>query len=128
MSQGGRVAVGADEDVIAASRVRDLERLLSRKMLEVEVQREALAVARGEKSRLAVAVPITGRFPMKTVDGTIGVAPSSLVEQLRAASRAAAVTAGRVMTNCSLPIASSPMLGRPTATGRSLRKSIARAG
>lgn len=56
MSQGGRTAVKADEDVVGASRVRDLEqrvreleRLLGRKTLEVEVLKEALAVARGKK-------------------------------------------------------------------------------
>ena len=44
MSQGGQVAVKADEQVVAASklrdleqRVRELERLLGRKTLEVEV-------------------------------------------------------------------------------------------
>ena len=56
MSQGGRAAVGADEDVVAASkvrelehRVRELERLLGRKTLEVEVLKEALSVAREKK-------------------------------------------------------------------------------
>ncbi len=56
MSQGGQVAVKADEDVVAASkareleqRVRELERLLGRKTLEVEVLKEALAVAREKK-------------------------------------------------------------------------------
>jgi|SRR5579875_139721 transposase len=56
MAQGGRVAVKADEDVVAASRVRDLEqrvreleRLLGRKTLEVEVLKEALAAAREKK-------------------------------------------------------------------------------
>ena len=56
MSQGGQVAVKADEDVVAASRLRDLEqrvreleRLLGRKTLEVEVLKEALTVARGKK-------------------------------------------------------------------------------
>ncbi len=54
--QGGQVAVKADEDVVAASkardleqRVRELERLLGRKTLEVEVLKEALAAARGKK-------------------------------------------------------------------------------
>jgi transposase len=53
MSQGGQVAVRADEDVVAASRareleqrVRELERLLGRKTLEVDVLKEALAVSR----------------------------------------------------------------------------------
>jgi transposase len=52
----GRAAVRADEDVVASSRVRELEgrvreleRLLGRKTLEVEVLKEALAAARGKK-------------------------------------------------------------------------------
>jgi transposase len=56
MTQGGQVAVRADEDVVAQSRARDLEhrvreleRLLGRKTLEVEVLKEALAAARGKK-------------------------------------------------------------------------------
>ena len=56
MTQGGQVAVRADEDVVALSRareleqrVRELERLLGRKTLEVEVLKEALAAARGKK-------------------------------------------------------------------------------
>jgi transposase len=53
MSQGGQVAVKADEDVVAVSRareleqrVRELERLLGRKTMEVEVLKEALVAAR----------------------------------------------------------------------------------
>ena len=49
MSEGGQVAVRADEDVVAVSRFRELERLLGRKPLEVEVLKEALAAARGKK-------------------------------------------------------------------------------
>jgi transposase len=56
MSQGGQVAVKADEDVVAASkarelehRVRELERLLGRKTMEVEILKEALANAREKK-------------------------------------------------------------------------------
>jgi transposase len=56
MSEGGRTAVRADEDVVGSrrvreleARVRDLERLLGRKTLEVEVLKEALAAARGKK-------------------------------------------------------------------------------
>jgi transposase len=58
MSEGGRAAIQADDDVVAAGRlrelegrIRDLERLLSRKTMEVEVLREALGAAR-EKSPL----------------------------------------------------------------------------
>lgn len=53
MAEGGQVAVQADEEVVAGirvreleARVRDLERLLGRKTLEVEVLKEALAIAR----------------------------------------------------------------------------------
>ena len=56
LSQGGQVAVKADEDVVAASkvreleqRVRELERLLGRKTMEVEILKEALANAREKK-------------------------------------------------------------------------------
>ena len=56
MTQGGQVAVRADEDGVAASRarelehrVRELERLLGRKTLEVEVLKEALTASRGKK-------------------------------------------------------------------------------
>ncbi len=52
MSEGGKEAVRADEDVVAASevrrleeRVRDLERSLGRKTLEVEILKEALDLA-----------------------------------------------------------------------------------
>ncbi len=57
MAEGGQVAVQADDNVVAASRVRelelrvrDLERLLGRKTLEVEVLKEALAAARVKKA------------------------------------------------------------------------------
>ncbi len=56
MMQGGQVAIKADDVVVAASharelelRVRELERLLGRKTLEVEVLKEALTAARGKK-------------------------------------------------------------------------------
>ena len=56
MAEGGQQAVQADDAVVPASdlrrleeRVRELERLLGRKTLEVEVLKEALAVARGKK-------------------------------------------------------------------------------
>jgi hypothetical protein len=53
MSEGGKEAVRPDEDVVAASevrrleeRVRELERLLGRKTMEVEILKEALDLAR----------------------------------------------------------------------------------
>src|SRR5579871_3777977 len=50
LTEGGAAAVGSDEPVVASSevrrleeRVRDLERLLGRKTMEVEILKEALA-------------------------------------------------------------------------------------
>jgi transposase len=59
MSEGGKEAVRVDEDVVAASevrrleeRVRELERLLGRKTMEVEILKEALDFARVKKPTL----------------------------------------------------------------------------
>ena len=57
--EGGREAVQADEDVVGASkvrelerRVRDLERLLGRKTMGLEILKEALDLARAKKPAL----------------------------------------------------------------------------
>jgi transposase len=56
MREGALSAVRADEEVVAASevkqlrvRIRELERLLGKKTLEVEILKEALEVAREKK-------------------------------------------------------------------------------
>ena len=56
MVEGGHEAVQADEDVVGAScvrelekRVRELERLLGRKTMETEILKEALELARPKK-------------------------------------------------------------------------------
>ena len=56
MLEGGQAAIQADEDVVGASRVRDLEkrvrdleRLLGRKTMEIEILKEALDLARPKK-------------------------------------------------------------------------------
>lgn len=56
MAEGGKAAIQADGEVVAAGRlrelegrIRDLERLLGRKTMEVEILREALSAARGKK-------------------------------------------------------------------------------
>jgi transposase len=56
MLEGGHAAVQADEDVVGASRVRNLEKrvrnlecLLGRKTMENEILKEALDVARPKK-------------------------------------------------------------------------------
>jgi transposase len=57
MTEGGQQAVRADDDVVPAvdlrraeERVRELERLLGRKTLEVEVLKEALELTRAKKA------------------------------------------------------------------------------
>ncbi|AWV23398.1 Transposase [Roseomonas mucosa] len=64
MAEGGLEAVRADDDVVAASRVReleakvrDLERLLGRKTMEAEILREALDATRGKKPGLRLPSP-----------------------------------------------------------------------
>ena len=57
MTEGGQQAVRADDEVVPAAdlrraeeRVRELERLLGRKTLEVEILKEALELARAKKA------------------------------------------------------------------------------
>ena len=56
MSEGGKVAVQADEEVVSVSenralkkRVRELERLLGKKTMEAEILKEAIEIAREKK-------------------------------------------------------------------------------
>jgi transposase len=67
MSEGGKEAVRADDEVVAAShvrrleeRVRELERLLGRKTMEVELLKEALDLARAKKPTLLSHSPLPG--------------------------------------------------------------------
>ena len=62
MLEGGFQAVAADEDVVGASKVRDLEkrvrqleRLLGRKTLENEILKEALELARPKRPPLRLS-------------------------------------------------------------------------
>ncbi|MGH2803321.1 MAG: IS3 family transposase [Thermoleophilaceae bacterium] len=88
MAEGGREAVRVDDEVVGAARmrqleerIRELERLLGRKTMEVEILKEALAAARGKKTAVALAVVRSGRFPMKAVADTLQVARSNLAAQ-----------------------------------------------
>ena len=62
MLEGGAAAVQADDDVVAAAkvrelekRVRDLERMLGKKTMEAEILREALELASPKKPALRLA-------------------------------------------------------------------------
>ena len=88
MTEGGAVAVQADDAVTGNAelrrldeRMRELERQLGRKTLEVEILKEALARSR-QKTDVARDVAAQGRFPVKTVAETIGVSRSNLIERL----------------------------------------------
>jgi transposase len=70
MSEGGKQAIRADEEVVPASearkledRVRELERLLGRKTMEVEILKEALDLARTKKQTLLSRSPSPGDSP-----------------------------------------------------------------
>nr|WP_234016451.1 IS3 family transposase [Magnetospirillum gryphiswaldense] len=90
-TQGALTATQADEEVVPASeyrslqsQIRELQRLLGKKTLESEILKEALERDRLKKTPVAVAVAAQGRFPMKAVSGTLGVARSNLAEQIKA--------------------------------------------
>ena len=66
MSEGGKEAVRADDEVVVAAsevrrleeRVRELERLLGRKTMEVEILKEALDLTRAKKPMLLSRSPL----------------------------------------------------------------------
>ena len=98
MLEGGLQAVQADGDVVGTSRVRELERrvrelerLLGRETMEVEILKEALDVARVKKPSFAATIMerSQGGFAMKAVADTLVVARSNLIERVsrRAKSR-----------------------------------------
>jgi len=69
MQDGALCAVGAEEEVVPASeakelrsRVRELERLLGRKTMEVEILKDALRIAREKK--------LISRIPLLKKDDT----------------------------------------------------------
>ena len=89
MSESGREAVRADDEVVPAvearrleERVRDLERLLGKKTMEVEILKEALELARSKNDR-AVQLCARRRFPMKAVTDTLCVARSNIIERVK---------------------------------------------
>ncbi len=69
MAERGKAAIQADGEVVAAGRlrelegrIRNLERLLGRKTMEVEVLREALTAARGKKPAWQLLSPPPDAF------------------------------------------------------------------
>ncbi|WP_432612466.1 IS3 family transposase [Brucella pituitosa] len=94
LSEGGAAAVDSDEPVVGNSemkkledRVRELERMLGRKTMEVEILREALSKADFRKTDIAADLVAKGRFAMKAVADTLGVSRSNLNERLKGRSK-----------------------------------------
>ena len=70
MTEGGKEAIRVDEDVVASSEVkalqkqiRDLERVLGKKTMEVEILREAVKVAHEKK--------LISRLPSLSDEGSL---------------------------------------------------------
>lgn len=61
--------------------MRELERLLGRKTLEVESLKQALDLARAKKADLAVGLAASGRYPVKTISTALGAARSNVLER-----------------------------------------------
>jgi transposase len=110
MLEGGHAAVQADEDVVGASQVRelekqvrDLERMLGKKTMEAEILKEALDLAR-PKTDIAVAVAEQsgGRYAMSAVARTLGVSRSNRLSAPAQRSSLMELTA-KLMTLLFLP-------------------------
>jgi putative transposase len=84
-ASGALSAVGAGEEVVAASeyralqqQVRELQRLLGKKTLENEILREALDLVQPKKTAVARALARARRHAVKTLADALGVARSNL--------------------------------------------------
>jgi putative transposase len=104
--------------------ISELERLLGRKTMEVEILEEALDLACSPKLTLRSNFD-SGQFPMKVVTDTVGVARSN-VAQLKEAERTRRGPRAATVTLSLPPISGAPsMLVPPIATAGSPRFSIA---
>jgi hypothetical protein len=72
--------VAASEFRRLEERVRELELMLGRKIMEVEILKEALDLARAKKPTLLSRSLAPGDTPVKTVAATLGVARSNIIE------------------------------------------------
>jgi hypothetical protein len=91
----------------------------SRKTMEVEILKEALAMAQAKKPSLQLAFAAEGRFPMKTIANVLGVVRSHLHERVRPpAARTAKPLTRRSSCHWSVGWSTN---GPPTAIGASPR-------
>ena len=70
MSEGGRKAIEANDTVVSSAearamkkRIRELERLLGKKTMEVEILREAIEIAREKKLISRTPLPFEDDTP-----------------------------------------------------------------
>jgi transposase-like protein len=113
VAQGGADGGRQREEVVPASdhralqsQVRELQRLLGKKTLEVEILKETLERHGGKKRAAADAVAAEGRFAMKTVEEVIGVSRVDCWAGYRTRSRPASSAKGReARAACSGPVA-----------------------
>ena len=92
MSEGGKKAIRADDEMVAKAEVltlqrqiRQLQRVLGKKTLENEILRKAVKLAH-RKTDLAVAVVVGRAFAVKRVADVLGVSRSQLTERLEGAA------------------------------------------
>ncbi|MGC0055728.1 IS3 family transposase (plasmid) [Brucella pituitosa] len=88
-AQGALVATSADEEVVPASQyralenqIRELQRLLGKKTMEVEILKDALDVSSDKKTDIAVAVMAEGWHSMSVVCETLQVSRSNITERV----------------------------------------------
>src|ERR1700755_836321 len=90
MSEGGKEAIRADDEVVAKAevlalqkQVRELQRVLGKKTLENEILREAVKLAHEKKTDLAAALVAGRGFTVKSVSDALEVSRSNLTEKLQ---------------------------------------------
>ncbi|MCB1446987.1 MAG: hypothetical protein KDJ87_14665 [Rhizobiaceae bacterium] len=74
-------------------RIRDLERALGRKVLELDILRSAVRGLAGNVE-LAADLVVRRRFPARTVADLLGVSRAELAARLKAAPRKPGIAAG----------------------------------
>ncbi|HFF0297717.1 TPA: IS3 family transposase, partial [Raoultella ornithinolytica] len=89
MNEGGKSAIAAGDEVVSVSglkalekKVKQLEQMLGRKTMEVEILRDALEIAQAKKVDIAHAIAATGRYPLIRIAEVLCVSRSNLYDRL----------------------------------------------
>lgn len=87
MAEGSREAIRADDEVVSAAEVRELKRQAHELQRVLGKRRwrtrffETPFRSRTKETNIAVALVATGRYAMKAIADTLGIARSNLVER-----------------------------------------------